>query len=178
MRRLTRREWVLLGFAALAVVQAILLTWPRSSAPSMADRWFTTNDTLAFPEHPDFPPSPTSSGKETPTILLVFNSGCGHCLEVAPLWRAWTRTSTAGARMVALSSESQGVAEAFVSEHGWNAVVWTVDASQSGSPNHMLTSRAPWVFVLDHEGVILAEGHGKDIAEITAVLTFEPRSTP
>ena len=43
-----------------------------------------------------------------------------------------------------------------------------VDASGARGPAHALTARTPWVFVVDRDGVILSEGHGGRIAELTA----------
>ncbi len=39
-----------------------------------------------------------------------------------------------------------------------------------GGREHRLTSRTPWVFVLDPGNVILAEGHGSRIKELVSVL--------
>ncbi len=177
MGRFLRTDRVLFGLALLAAVQASVFTWAYGNGPTAEDEWFAVGDTLDFLHAPGLSAGETAPAGGIPTILLVFNSECGHCLDLAPLWKDWTQTSGTQARLVAVSSEAQEVADAFVSKHGWNAAVLTVDATVSGSPNHTLTSRTPWVFALDSEGVILAEGHGKNIAEIAAVLKPERRPT-
>jgi len=178
MRRLLKREWILLGFAALAAAQAMVLTWSYGGGPPLDNRWFTTGDTLDFLHAPYSPDTPPLSGLDTPTVLLVFNSECGHCTDVASLWRDWLQAQRGDAQAVAVSREAQEVAEAFADKNGWSAPTWTVDASESGTPNHTLTTRTPWVFVLDSEGVVLAEGNGRNIIEITAILKSEQRSSP
>jgi len=108
-------------------------------------------------------------------VVLVFHSECGHCEEVAPLWKAWTTASGADFRTVAISSEPLESAKAYVARHEWDAEVWTVVAGRLGGPEHGLTSRTPWVFVLNEAGVIISESHGGSIAEIVAGLGAETR---
>ncbi len=60
----------------------------------------------------------------------------------------------------------------------WDAEIRTVEAGRLGGWEHALTSRTPWVFVIDEAGVILAEGHGSRIAELGAVLVDAHQEPP
>ena len=178
MRQFVKRDWVLLGLVLLAVIQAVVLSLRADSGLTAGTPWFTVGDTLADLRPLDSEGRPASLAGGTHTLLLVFHSECGHCREVAPLWRAWTGTSWGDVRVVAVSSEEPAAAQAYAADQDWNAEVWTVAASRLGGPGHTLTSRTPWVFVLDPAGVILAEGQGARIAELTAILDGEAWGSP
>ena len=102
-----------------------------------------------------------------PTVLLVFDSQCAHCLAVAPAWKAWIGNGPPGLRVVGVSTEPLETAGAFAQARGWGVEVWQVEAP-TGSLGHALTSRTPWVFILDGEGRIQEEGHGSRLAELTS----------
>ena len=178
MRQFVKRDWVLLGLVLLAVSQAVVLSFRADFGLTADTPWFTVGDTLADLDLLDSEGGTASLAGGTHVLLLVFHSECGHCQEVAPLWRAWTGTSWGDVRVVAVSSEEPATAEAYAAEQDWNAEVWTVGASRLGGPGHTLTSRTPWVFVLDPAGVVLAEGQGARIAELAAVLDGEAWGSP
>ncbi len=80
-----------------------------------------------------------------------------------------TRTSAVSLKASRASRpEASGVAEAYVTRHGWEVDLWTVDSKRRGGAAHALTGRTPWLFLIDGDGVILAEGHGERIDELVA----------
>ncbi len=178
MRRFVKRDWVLLGLVLLAVIQAVVLSFKADFGLTADTPWFTVGDTLSHLQPLDSDGQTASLAGGTPMLVLVFHSECGHCQEVAPLWRAWTGTTWGDVRVVAVSSEEPATAQAYAAEQDWNTEVWTVEASRLGEASHTLTSRTPWVFVLDPSGVILAEGQGARIAELAAVLGDIARGLP
>jgi hypothetical protein len=66
-------------------------------------------------------PSPAPS--QPPTVLLVFDPGCGPCTAVAPVWAQWIREWGDRSQVGALSASLPGPAEAFARLHGWEAEV-------------------------------------------------------
>lgn len=99
-------------------------------------------------------------------VFLVFSPDCAHCRKVAPAWREWTEDSSGERRVVALSTAPRRAAQAYASQQGWQAEVWSVAVESQSGQEHALTARTPWVFVVDPHGVILAEGHGAHLAEL------------
>ena len=175
MRRFISKNRVVLALGLLAVAQLVVLGF-RLESRDASGSWFQVGDTLSGIRAFD------SSGQEAslvggdPTVVLVFHSECGHCEDVAPLWRDWRDWTTASGsdfRTVAISSEPLKSAKAYAAQHEWDAEVWTVEAGGLGGLGHGLTGRTPWIFVLDEMGVILAEGHGRRIVELVAVLGAE-----
>ena len=175
MKRFISKNRVVLALGLLAVAQLVVLGFRLESRDAPSGSWFQVGDTLSGIRAFD------SSGQEAslvggdPTVVLVFHSECGHCEDVAPLWRAWKTASGPDFRTVAISSEPLKSAKAYAAQHEWDAGVWTVEAGRLGGLEHGLTSRTPWIFVLDETGVILAEGHGRRIVELVAVLGAETR---
>jgi hypothetical protein len=81
-------------------------------------------------------------------------------------------------RAIAISSEPIPSANQYALDHGWDAEVWTVAADLLDGIGYTLTRRTPWVFLLDGEGVIVAEGHGSRIAEIARSTAHMPLDVP
>jgi thiol-disulfide isomerase/thioredoxin len=167
MKRLLSRDTLLFGLALLALGQLLVFghRWRNRDGP--ADSWLHAGDdvsTLQFR---------TPSGRSVSTagggtmVLLIFDSQCPHCRAVAPAWQAWIEEVPPGLRVVGVSTEPPETAQAFAQEQGWGVEVWQVEA-RTGSPEHALTSRTPWVFLLDGQGRILKEGHGSRLAELTS----------
>jgi hypothetical protein len=107
-------------------------------------------------ERPEGRNTPFWLGK--PTVLLVFGPECPHCLEVAQLWRSWLETEGSDWQVLAVSSEPFGAARAFAETQGWQVEVGLVEAASTAGSGGALTVRAPWVFVANAAGVILAQG--------------------
>ncbi len=164
--------------ALLALAQALFLGLrPRTDDPR-AVPWLQAGSSLSGVHAlgPDGQKVSLATGE--PTLLLVFNSGCGYCEAVAPLWRAWTTAPRPGLRAIAISSEPISSANQYALDHGWHAEVWTVAEDLLDGLGYGLTLRTPWVFLLDGEGLILAEGHGSRIAEIAKGTADMPRGVP
>jgi hypothetical protein len=158
----------------LAAAQLLVLELRLTRPAQLPLAWRQTGDTLfgLVVERSDGRNTPLLLGK--PTVLLVFSSRCPHCLEVAPLWRSWIETNGSDWQVLAVSSESFEAAQAFAENQGWEVEVGVVEAGSMVGSARALTGRAPWVFVANGAGVILAEGHGNRIAELTAGARTEP----
>jgi hypothetical protein len=160
----------IIGLALLAAVQLAVLGSRQGSAGAAPGTWLGVGDSVAQIRVLDSTGREFSLATGEPTLLLVFDSQCGHCQTVAPVWRGWIRASGSGLSLIAVSSEPLASAQDFVAEHGWAVEVRTVEAGRLGSRGHALTGRIPWVFAVDGAGVIVAEGHGRRIAELAAAL--------
>jgi hypothetical protein len=168
MRRFSKTNRLLLLLAFLAAGQLLVLGFRLSRPVQPTLGWLQAGDTLSGlrVERSGGRIAPLLLGK--PTVLLVFGSECPHCLEVAPLWRSWLKTKGADWQVLAVSSEPFGAARAFAEGRGWEVDVGVVEAAPAAGSASALTARAPWVFVANAAGVILAQGHGNRIAELTA----------
>jgi hypothetical protein len=171
MKRRLSKDTLLFGLALLGMAQVLVFgnKWRSLGEPGGA--WLQAGDDVSGLHLRDAAggPAPVASGERT--VLLVFDSQCAHCLTVAPAWRAWIGAAPPGLRVIAVSTEPTEAAEAFVEKQAWGVEdVWRVEG-RNGSPEHALTSRTPWVFVLDGEGRILGEGHGSRLAELTEGLS-------
>jgi hypothetical protein len=167
MKRFLSKDTLLLGLALLALAQVLVFgnRWRNRDEP--ADSWLHVGDDVSALRFRTPSGRPGSLAGGEPTVLLIFDSQCPHCREVAPAWKDWIGEAPRGLRVVGVSTEPPETAEAFTREQGWGVEVWRVEA-RTGSPEHALTSRTPWVFVLDGEGRILKEGHGSRLAELTS----------
>ena len=107
---------------------------------------------------------------EGPVLVLVFDPECKHTQRVTGAWRDWLRDAGAGRRVVGLSATVHAAASAYASEAAWSMPVLTVRAGAPGSPEHVLVSRTPWVFALDGDGAVLADGHGRSVSRVARAL--------
>lgn len=168
MRRLFGNQKLVLGLVLLAFLQILVLGFRLRPGAGPSESLPTVGDTLSgipFRQLYD-PRGAPSQGRAT--VILVFHSRCVHCAEVAPLWADWIRDVGSDWDVFAVSSEPLGSAEAYAKEQAWPVEVAVVDASQARGAAQAFTARTPWVFVVDRDGVILSEGHGGRIAELTA----------
>ena len=168
MNTLGRREILLPGLALLAVLQLAVMATGGSLSPRLSSAWIQVGDTLSMVRATDAHGAPVSPTTGEPTVLLVFRSDCGHCQEVAPLWRDWIGSAGRSYRVFALTADPIETASAFVTQYGLDAQVVTVDGRFGRGEAHFLLARTPWVFLLDGEGVIQAQGHGSQIGKIPA----------
>lgn len=164
--------------ALLAVAQALLLGFEPRTADTWTGSWLQAGGSLSKAHAVGPEGQKVSLATGEPTLLLVFNSDCEYCEAVAPLWKAWTTAPRQGLRAIAISSEPIPSANQYALDHEWNAEVWTVAADLPDGIEFALTRRAPWVFLLDGEGVILAEGNGSRIAEIAGSTSDMPLNVP
>ena len=167
------KDRVVIGLVLLAVVQIAVLGAVRGDATVGAAKWLAPGDQVADIEVLDRTGAPRSLASGQPTLVLVFHSECGHCRRVAPVWRAWLEEHVNDVAVVALSSEPHSSAQAYVTEHAWDVSVRTVPEASLGSRAHALTSRTPWLFALDGDGFVIAEGHGSRIEEIGGLFLGE-----
>ncbi len=131
------------------------------------------------------PSSDRTLTEDATTVFLVFSSTCPFCAAVAPIWTEWLQGPGAHRHVVAVSAEPFGPAQAWIESQGWDVRVAVVDTTSiedeaAGEKERAraqlarkFTQRTPWVFVVDPEGVILAQSLGSRIAEIT-----RPRGAP
>ena len=179
MTRTRRRDRVIFSLAGLASLQLLLLGACLGNEMGGSSSWLDTGDRLAGIRVGAF--SGGGAARETlnaPTVLLVFDPGCEHCLAVAPAWAEWLRDVGAGWRVLAVSQPPGEAARSFLRARGWDLELVVTEPSPRRSSAKGLTGRTPWVFVVDEAGLILAHGPGRRIAEITeeaaAVLDREP----
>ena len=174
MRRFSKTGGVLLLLAVLATGQLLVLALRLTRPEQLPLAWLLAGDTISglMVKRSEGRNTPLLLGN--PTVLLVFGSECPHCLEVAPLWRSWIETNGSDWEVLAFSSESLEAAQAFAEGQKWRVDVGVVEAGSTAGSASALTGRAPWVFVANGAGVILAEGHGSRIAELTAGARTEP----
>ena len=160
--------------AVLAAVQLLLLALRLTRPENLPLAWLQAGDTLSglTVERSEGRNTPLLLGK--PMVVLVFGSECPHCLEVAPLWRSWIETNGSDWEVLAVSSEPFEAAWAFVDGQDWRVDVGVMEAGSTVGSASALTVRAPWVFVANGAGVILAEGHGSRITELTAGARTDP----
>lgn len=156
---------ILSVLALLAAVQVAGLVRPELAPRVLHRSWLKLGDDLSplAPVTPEGRPASLATGDTT--VVLVFDPGCGHSLEVGPLWRDWIRAAGSRFSVIGVSSGELREAETFAREQGWEVEIWRVPAP-TGSLGHALTVRSPWVFVLDGGGRILAEGIGSRIEDL------------
>jgi len=168
MRRFSKTAGVLLFLAVLATGQLLVLALRLTHPEQLPLAWLQAGATISglMVERSEGRNTPLLLGK--PTVLLVFSSQCPHCLEVAPLWRSWIETNGSDWEVLAVFSEPFEAAKAFAEGQEWEVDVGVVEAGSTAGSASALVGRAPWVFVANGTGVILAEGHGSRIVELTA----------
>jgi thiol-disulfide isomerase/thioredoxin len=162
MRLLTGKDKVVFWLGVLAFLQLAVLASCLSSFHPPAAAWPKPGDTLEFTQA-------AGGGSHTPartTVLLVFHSRCGHCLETAPIWAEWSSEPHPNFRVMGISSEPHDSARAYAAEQGWSFEIGPPETWVDPGVAAGLVRRTPWVFVVDESGVILAEGHGSRIGEL------------
>ena len=163
MRRLFGNQNWVIGLILLAFLQLLAMGFRLRPGAGSSDRWPTVGDTLSGIPFRQLHSPEGGQSQGGATLILVFHSRCGHCSEVAPLWAGWITETGSDWDVFAVSAEPLDSAEAFAKKQGWPVEIAGVDASLA----HALTARTPWVYVVDEGGVVLSEGYGGRIAEIT-----------
>ena len=99
-------------------------------------------------------------GAGPPTLLLVFDPACVHSRSVATLWSDWLEENVdRGYQIVAISTDPKAMD--YVRERQWPVIVTSAEPV-----GHAITKRTPWVFAVDAQGRVVADGHGRHFAEV------------
>lgn len=104
------------------------------------------------------------------TIVLVFNSQCGHCQREAPAWRAWLDANP-DVRTVAVSTDPHSIATEFSTRYGWSTDVFTVDSPWYDGSSMSFMGRTPWIHVVSPTGVVEASMYGGELEALNTIIT-------
>jgi len=148
----------------LGVQVSVLVAWLANSS-ARTDRWLEVGDTVSGVPVVGATEGPMPIADGDTTVVLAFRSGCPYCESVVPVWRQWIAENH-HRRVIALNPESRRMGKGYVTRHGLEVELTTIDDRYGKSWAHLLVARVPWVFVLDAEGVVLAQGHGSRIQEL------------
>lgn len=152
---------------ALCVAQGALLISDRERRQEKGgSQALRAGDTVELTGIPDGSKSGKRLSGEDGFVFLVFDPECVHCRAVIPLWREWARRRESTLRISAVTSASEETASAFLREFDWKPQIWAGEGGQISAPPLPLTRRTPWVFVLDANGIVVAEGHGRWIESL------------
>jgi peroxiredoxin len=171
-----RNNLLLLGLAVLAIFQLSILAWGRGLEPELPATYLTVGEGLPLPRTTGSGGDQGALGDGEATVLLVFRSDCVHCQRVAPAWRDWLEASKATVDVLAVTSDPPDQARAFISQYGLDVEVISVGEDDLGGRAHALTTRTPWVFLLDGSGEIVAEGHGGQLGRAETALATKARA--
>lgn len=108
------------------------------------------------------------SGIDSSHILISVRSSCVWCTEAMPEIQAQLPRLRSRMRVTFISSESDTIAGRYLREHGVSADPLSLPQATSGAVGRALTSRTPWFFLLDSQGVIRRSSHTADLANIGA----------
>lgn len=114
-------------------------------------------------------------GAGKPTLLLAFDVDCTHSRRIAPEWSAWLAAAKLDdLAVLAVSRGPLSQAVSYATQAGWPVQIGSVDPIGSAWAG-ALTNRTPWVFAVDEEGLVVAEGHGTRIDEVARALLANRR---
>lgn len=172
MNRRPRTNVLTVGLGILMLAQVGLIAYSRAATAVTPGDRPTLGDDIGRLAVTDIEgrTSPLAGDASEPTLLMVFHSECGHCTTVAPAWRDWLDRRREGVRVLALSREPIESAVAYASDMGWHAPVASVTVAELGGPEHGLTSRTPWLFLIDASGEVLFEAQGAGLEALDAAL--------
>jgi hypothetical protein len=100
------------------------------------------------------------------SVVLAFSSECMHCATVAPAWAEWMRRPHAGVRVLAVSPEPLDEAQDYATRWAWSAEVASTRLEVLTDQARRLTSRTPWLFLIDAAGRVLFEAHGARLSDL------------
>jgi hypothetical protein len=100
------------------------------------------------------------------SAVFAFSSQCTHCASVAPAWAEWMRFPHAGVRVLAVSPEPLDEAQSYAARWAWSAEVASTRIDTITDEARRLTSRTPWLFLVDLDGRVLFEAHGARLADL------------
>lgn len=166
MRRPQTKDLAVYALVILAGVQLSVLGIRMAHPHQVPLVWPQVGDTISGVRIQLSKDRETQVPSGDSTVLLIFDSQCVHCAKVAPLWKDWLRAEGRDWRVLAVAAECLESAQRYAEEQGWEVQVGAVEAEPSGEMAAALMGRAPWVFVANGAGVILAEGHGDMLPEL------------
>lgn len=166
--------WALIVFALASGTAAWIRVTPNP--PSFAG--VHVGDDLSAIEMMSADGRTQSLATGEPLVLLIFRSDCSWCRSNAPVWKEWL-DSGPELRVVAVTSESVEVGEAYATELGWSVGVRQIKSGLPTSRAAALLSRTPWVFLIAPNGTLEAEMHGSKVGDlhslaITHVYSYLP----
>ncbi|MCU0617694.1 MAG: hypothetical protein MUD17_11525 [Gemmatimonadaceae bacterium] len=106
------------------------------------------------------------TGGTSYTALLAYDDRCAWCDSIAGVWSAELLRPPANVNVVLLSSSEPQAALEYAVRHQWNARVMHVDTSGSRHLERYVTSRTPWIYVVDPAGKLVVSQHGALLGEI------------
>ena len=157
-RRPPKRPLVI-ALAAISILQAtaVAYIWGRADGPTpFVTKGHDLSDLSLRESHGAL--QELDAGQ--PTLLLVFDPDCVHSRDAAPLWSSWLEGNAhKGHRIIAISRSP--LAPDYVREREWPVLVTSTE-----TVDHAITRRTPWVFAVDGQGRVVAEGHGRHLPEV------------
>ncbi|MCY3548534.1 MAG: hypothetical protein OXH49_16795 [Gemmatimonadetes bacterium] len=157
------RHVAIAGLAIVAVVQALAFAYVRAhtNGPSPL---VTRGDDISDLSLRDSQGALQELGAGQPTLLLVFDPDCAHSRRVAPFWTSWLESNVhKGHRIIAISTGP--AATDYVDKQQWPVIVTSTEPV-----GHEITKRSPWVFAVDGQGRVVADGHGRHLGEVASQL--------
>ena len=157
------RQVAIVGLAIVAVVQALAFGYVRSHTRGPSP-FVTRGHDLSDLSLRDTHGGLQGLGAGQPTLLLVFDPDCPHSRRVAPLWTSWLEDNgQKGHRIIAISTGP--AATDYVDKQQWPVIVTSTEPV-----GHEITKRSPWVFAVDGQGRVVADGHGQHLGEVASQL--------
>lgn len=169
-----RRAFRIAGATALGVLafgQLTNMTYGGLNADS-SEPWVTADHDLSNLRVTLEDGTVTRLGGEGPTLLLVFDPECPHSERIAASWARWLASGQAKRMRVLIVSEGPLLAAVrYARAKEWSdGQLGTLDSSGERSLGEAVVKRTPWVFAVDHEGRVIAEGHGSTLEEVARLL--------
>ena len=127
MRRLFGNKNLAFGLVLLAFLQILVLGFRLRPGAGPSESLPAVGDTLSGLPFRQLHNREVVPARGRATVLLVFNSRCGHCVEVAPLWADWIRKAGSDWDVLAVSSEPLDSTEAYAKQQGWGREIATED---------------------------------------------------
>ena len=157
------RHMAIAGLAILAVLQALAFAYveARTNGPSP---FVTRGHDLSGLSLRDSHGALQELGAGQPALLLVFDPDCAHSRRVAPLWSEWLEGNVREGYRILTVSPSPSATDYF-RERRWPVIVTSTEPV-----GHAITKRTPWVFAVDGQGRVMADGHGQQLAEVAQKL--------
>jgi hypothetical protein len=167
MSTFTGKGLLAVGFlAGLAAIQGgIAAGWSeKRSEPDQ--NWVTAGESLRGLTGWDEEGHAVALGSGHSKVLLVTSTECPHTAAVEGAWTRWIQKSLGEQEAVFLSMEGKEIPAPFLELASDRRGVSTLTLNASSTLARRVSRRTPWVFFLDAEGVVLAEGHGAQIQEL------------